>query len=116
MEDRSEDRFEVTIRANAKARDFLERLGTDDEFRARLKNDPKQVLRDEFDLDVPEVAHEVQLPSKGAVQELVAQASEPDEFGNVELMPTQSWWLGIIFWLEAMVFVAGEEPEGDAAD
>lgn len=103
------ERPEFRIRTNARGMEFLQRVATDPAYRSRLETTPAEALA-EYGFEIPpdEMPSAVELPPEDEIRELLAQASEPDEFGNVEF-PTASSRLFRLLGLEAMVFVADEE-------
>lgn len=103
------DGAEFRIRTNARGMEFLQRLADDAEFRERCRTSTAEALK-EYGFEIPEdeMPSPVELPPEEEIRELVARASEPDEFGNVEIAPAHSRLFRLL-GLEAMVFAPDEE-------
>lgn len=86
MPDGSRATLRMSIRADARTRELLERLRDDQAFRDRLVDDPAGALA-EFGVPAEDVPAEVELPSRKDLDRLLADASEPDAFGVVDLPP-----------------------------
>lgn len=79
----------VKVRTTPKqGREFLEKLASDDDFRARVEREPKAALA-EYGVDVPDHAlpQAVTLPPREHVQGMLAHLNEQDELGKTGHLP-----------------------------
>jgi hypothetical protein len=109
MEDGERQTVQITMSITPdEARDFLERLASDDEFRERLEASPREVLS-EYHIVVPQEAipDPLILPPKEEVESVVAEIDERDELRKA------AGYAVLYKALGAMPFVAGAERTGD---
>lgn len=79
----------VTIRTKPEqAREFLERLAAEEEFRAGVERDPRGTLA-RYGVEVPEdaVPETVALPKRGEIERMLAHLDEQDELGKTGHRP-----------------------------
>jgi putative modified peptide len=96
----------------ADARQFLEKLATDDSFRDKVAGNPKHELK-QANIDVSgDIPNNVTLPSKQKIQKFI-----DDEVDTVPDATTGAvlGWAVLYVVLGAMPIVARGEPAGDAA-
>ena len=106
-----EKRASVDITAD-EAREFLEKLATDDDFREKVARNPKHELR-EAKIDVSgDIPNDVTLPSKEKIRRFI-----DDELYEASDATTGAvlGWAVLYNVLGAMPIVARGEPAGDAA-
>jgi putative modified peptide len=116
MAEEERQRIEILMEITPQdALDFLNKLATDDEFRARLKEDPRSVLV-EYRIEINDagVPTNAELPPKEDVQHLLDQIGELDEYGRASFVPLGYGWMVIVLGF-AMPLVAGDSPEADAS-
>ena len=103
-----EKNAKVNISA-ADARQFLEKLATDDDFRGKVESNPKKELRD-ANIDVSgDVPNSVTLPSKEKIRRFIDDETAVATTGEV------LGWAVLYNVLGAMPIVARDEQAGDAA-
>lgn len=98
--------------SGAEARAFLEKLATDDSFRAKVEADPQEEL-DKAKIEVSgDIPNTVTLPSKQKIRKFI-----DDEVDTVPDATTGAvlGWAVLYVVLGAMPIVASGEPAGDAA-
>jgi putative modified peptide len=104
-----EKNAKVNISA-ADARQFLENLATDDDFREKVARNPKQALK-QANIDVSgDVPNSVTLPSKEKIRRFIDDELDPAASTGAVL-----GWAVLYNVLGAMPIVARGEPAGDAA-
>lgn len=112
-----EERPAIEIRINTtpeEAHEFLQRLARDEEFRDRLRRDPREVL-EEYHVEISEAAipESPELPPVEHVEAILRQI-EVDQYGKVAYVPLGHGLLVLILAF-AMPLVATDEQEGDGA-
>ena len=107
-----EKNAKVNITAD-QAREFLEKLATDDDFREKVARNPKQELK-QANIDVSgDVPNSVTLPSKEKIQKFIDD--ELDAAAPSAATGPVLGWAVLYNVLGAMPIVARDEKAGDAA-
>jgi hypothetical protein len=61
---------------------LLQRLADDEDLQRRLREDPRTVLLEEFQIDYPSAPDRVELPPTETIKQYVAELKKPEPFGR----------------------------------